>query len=290
MMGLMAQKNLLYRPSVLSVLKIYSYPYLWKPASRCVFLVIKNFFLLQYAAAFFKNRYPLSDVDHPLDNEIPFKPEWVAVYMDFATLWIRTQGFLLQTFGKKSLPVVKEYINKMTALYLTAAEVYRQNMSTTRRPRYYGKLQFVSIHILDPHLLCVPSLHVMSAIRSWTVFRDILTRFGASGRFSAEIESVRLRALGITESVLYVKQHSVNCISAAFYAITRIDRALFPPEEAERWTAALFQASDCISFETVVKIKDYIKNLYQKFLAEGELSDDWTKPLVDFLSPLLRQR
>jgi hypothetical protein len=284
----MSRKSLLYRPSIFSVFKIYSYWYLWKAAWGCVFLVIRNFFLLQYEAAFFKHRYPLSDVDHPLDNEIPFKPECVTVYMDFATLWIRTQGFLLKTFGKESLPVVKDYIGKMTGLYLKAAKVCRQNMSTTVRPRYLGKPQFFSIHFLDPHLMCVPSLHVMSAVRTYTIFRDILKQFGAEERFAEEIENVRLRALSIVESILYVKQHSINCIPAAFYVVTRIDRALFPPEEAERFSSALFQRSADIPPETIIELKTHIRSLYQEFLIEGEKSDDWTKPLLNFLLPRRR--
>jgi hypothetical protein len=285
----MSGKNLLHRASVLSVFKIYSYGYLWKAAWRCVFLVIRHFFLLQFVAAYFKRRCPLSDVDHPLDDEIPFKPDWVAIYMDFATLWIRTQGFLLETFGKESLGVVKDYIHKMTGLYLTAAEVYRKNMSTTRRPNYYGKAQFISIHILDPHLLCVPSLHVMSAVRTYTLFRAILTQLNAAERFADEIEYVRLRALGITESILYVKQHSVNCIPAAFYAVTRIDNALFPTEEAERFTAALFDPPDGLPPETVIRVKDHITTLYRQFLTEGDSSPDWTTPLLSFLSSNQRE-
>jgi hypothetical protein len=284
----MSKKSLLYRPSVLSVIKIFSYPYLWKAVLKCIAVVIKNFFLPQYEAVFFKRRYPVSDVDHPLDNEIPFKPEWVTVYLDFATHWIRTQGFLLETFGKESLPVVRDFIKKTTELYLHAAEVYRQNLSTMLRPDYYGKLQFISIHLLDPHLMCIPSLHVMFAVRTYTVFRDIVRQFGAEERFAPEINSVRLRALDITESILYVKQHSVNCIPAALYTITRIDNALFPPEEAECFTAALFRESLGIAPQTADRLKEHISVLYRQFLGEGETSSDWTKPLLDFLLPRRR--
>jgi len=96
--------------------------------------------------------------------------------------------------------------------------------------------------------------------------------------------------LAITEAVLYVKQHSVNCISAAMYAMTRFDMRLFPPAEAEHFVSCLFAATGSESTpkgeldgKIAAEIRGHILSLYHDFLAGGETGDDWKKPLLDFL-------
>ncbi|MDR3302035.1 MAG: hypothetical protein LBT01_05845 [Spirochaetaceae bacterium] len=287
----MSRKTLLRRHAAFSVFKIFSYLALWKAALTCLFLVLKNFFFLQYKTALFSGKIPLSDADNPLDEAIPFKPDWVAVYMDFATFWIRTQGFLLETFGKTAHPYVKDFIFSMGRLYQTAAEVYRLNVSTTKRPAYYGNFHFIVIHLIDPHLMCIPSLHVMVMIRTYTKFRAMLGALGADAQFAAEIEAARKHAIAITESILYVKQHSVNCIPAAMYAMTRFDSKLFPPEEGARFVDALFQdGADGISSEKSIEIKTCIAALYKQFLDEGEQAADWKAPLLAFLQTRRHRR
>jgi hypothetical protein len=285
----MAKKYLLYRHSALSVVKIYSYLSLWPAAFHCIFTAIRYFFALQYKGAFLRSRLnrfwkkiPVSQVDCPLDRTIPFKPEYISVYMDFATHWIRTQGFLLQMFGRRALPHVRAYIYAISDLYINAAGLYRVNMSTTDRPRYFARFQFISVHILDPHLLCIPSLHVMVAVRTYTIFADILRKLGGTAQFAREIENVRAHSIAITESVLYVKQHSVNCVAAALYAMRRLDPILFPHAEAERFTAALFLHSEFSPAEQT-RLRTHIRDMYEHFFAHGEGEDDWRVPLLEFL-------
>lgn len=289
----MSGKNLLSRPTVLSIFKICSYPALWRAVAASVFSIFKNFFYLQYKAVLFPRKYPLSAVDHALDDEIPFKPDKVSIYMDFSSFWIRVQGFLLQTFGEKAIPAVQDFILSIGALYDKAAEIYTDNMSTTKRPSYYGKFKFILIHLFDPHLMCIPSLHVMVVIRVYTKLRQIVRELSGpdAALLEGEIEKVRAHALAITESILYVKQHSVNCIAAAMYTMTRFESALFPPEEAAAFTEALFHCPDDLDNEIIIKIKKHIRELYRQFLHEGETAADWRAPLFDFLRPLrVRQR
>jgi hypothetical protein len=130
-------------------------------------------------------------------------------------------------------------------------------------------------------------------------------------------------ALAICQAILFVKQHSVNCIAAALYAMTCFDAALFPPEEAEVFTAQLFgpppdsggiprncrvhpsaSPDTTLPAEDQAQIKSHILSLYRQFLSEregvaseGVASEGvaskgvgWEEPLINFLraSPQVR--
>jgi hypothetical protein len=265
--------------------------------------IFRYFFGLQYQAALFR-RIPVSVVDHPLDAAIPFEPGRVKTYLDFVGFWVRSTAFLLDAFGSRGIPRAADFIETMGDLYAFAAVVYRRNMSTTARPFYIRTPRFFLIHLLDPHLMCIPSLHVMVAIRTWTKMRAVLcaqdcpcpagTPFEGgryAGRHYADhIARLRERALAITEAVLYVKQHSVNCVSAAMYAMTRFDGALFPPEEAEAFAADMFSDSPTIKKEDVQAIRSHLIALYRSFLETGRNSPHWEDPLLEFLWDSRRQR
>jgi hypothetical protein len=240
-----------------------------------------NFFFLQYKAALLPGRIPVTPVDHPLDAYIPFTPKWVAVYLDFVAFWVRTIGFLFTQYGRRAAGPVRDFIDAMGKLYAFAAEIYTKNLSTTARPHYYGRPRFVLIHAVDPHLMCIPSLHVMVVIRTYTKFRAIIRSLGEEARFALQIEEIRRGALDITEAILYVKQHSVNCVSAAMYAMSCFDNALFPQEEAEDFAAGLFTGPG--SPEESGAIRDYIVEKYRQFLEEGKRGQDWREPLLTFL-------
>ena len=256
-----------------------------RPAAvHCTVSIFRNFFFLQYKAALLPGRYPVSQVDHPLDEKIPFRPCKVKIYLDFLHFFIRAMGFLLRCFKRCSAEVsaeVKDAIESLGAVYKKAAEVYVKNFSTTNRPKYLARFRFLVIHIFDPHLMCIPSLHVMVVIRTYTLFRAILRNLGEENSHLTQIEEVRQGALTITEAVLYVKQHSVNCISAAMYAMTRFDD-LFPPNEAKGFAQDLFRNAEDIPERDAEAIRNHIIDLYQSFL--DQKSPSWEKPLLDFLS------
>jgi hypothetical protein len=266
-------------------IRILASPYLRRTAIRTIGAIVYNFFFLQYKAALLPGRIPVSGVDHPLDAKIPFTPGKVAVYLDFVAFWIRVLGFLLRRFRRQALEPVRHFIESMGRLYAWAAQVYTKNLSTTVRPRYLARPRFVVIHALDPHLMCIPSLHVMVVIRTYTLFRQILLSLGEAENQTAEIEEIRRGALAISEAVLFVKQHSVNCISAAMYAMTRFDRDLFPPEEAALFVSDLFRVT--LEKEDGEAIRAHILSLYLDFIEEGEKAGtDWTAPLLEFLKTL----
>jgi len=270
----------------LTVFRVLASPYLRITALQCTASIFRNFFFLQYRAAFSPGLIPVTKVDHPLDLKIPFLPAKVNVYLDFIAFWVRCLGFLLRQCGRKALEPVRIFIEGMGRLYAFAAEVYKANLSTTDRPFYIKRPRFLLIHAVDPHLMCIPSLHVMVVIRTYTLFREIIKTLKLEDRFAAQAEELRRGALAITEAVLYVKQHSVNCISAAMYAMSRFDTGLFPPDEAERFVSEIFIKGEGLSKEDGEEIRAYILVLYRRFLDEGEKGEDWKKPLFDFLKTL----
>ncbi|MDR0784271.1 MAG: hypothetical protein LBE74_00090 [Treponema sp.] len=216
---------------------------------------------------------PVVNVDHVLDDKIPFLPEKVNVYLGFIAFWIRTAGFLLKIGLKKE---ASDFVASIGKLYAFAAEVYAKHMSTTKRPRYLKTLRFALIHALDPHLMCIPSLHVMVVAFAYEKFAV------SAPDFESQKKELKDGALAITESVLYVKQHSVNCVAAAFYALSRFDKALFPPREVEELTARLF-TDGTIPEQDALLIREHILTLYRKFFSDGQ-GHSWEKPLLDFLA------
>jgi Lhr-like helicase len=111
----------------------------------------------------------------------------------------------------------------------------------------------------------------------------LVPRLGITDGGAAQIEEMRQGALLITRAILFVKQHSVNCIPAALYAMTRFNPGLFPPEEAERFIPGIFSDAKTPNAEDVEEIHNHILSLYRRFLAEGEKASDWKEPLLNFL-------
>ncbi|GHV76745.1 hypothetical protein AGMMS49942_15660 [Spirochaetia bacterium] len=269
--------------TAVSFLTVITKPVLRGPAIRCIASILRNFFFLQHRAILRPGRIPVSEVEHPLDEGIPFIPRWVDIYQDFSPFWIRIVGFLLHRYRRRALAPVKDFINSMNRIYSVAAEVYAKNLSTTRRPFYIRNPQFLLIHLLDPHLMCIPSIHVMVMIFSYTHFREILRSFGDESSLAAEINEVCSGAVRITEAILYVKQHSVNCVAASMYTMSRFDPGLFPPVEAEAFVSRLFVEPEGFPADDGARIREHIITLYRYFMDRSRPDEPWDAPLLDFL-------
>jgi hypothetical protein len=134
----------------------------------------------------------------------------------------------------------------------------------------------------------------MIAIRVYTVFRQILAFMDSKKKYGAELESVKRQALNIVQAILYVKQHSVNCISAAMYAMSRFDPELFSAKEAEMFVEGLFSyrdgvpEGDAVNAKDIPEIRSHILSLYHRFVEEGKNAEHWTEPLLGFLRFLPR--
>ncbi|MDR2782335.1 MAG: hypothetical protein LBB48_00575 [Treponema sp.] len=251
-----------------------------KAGCACIGKMFYNFFFTQYKGALLRN-IPVVNVEHPLDEEIPFLPQKVNIYLGFFSFWIRTASFLNRIYPDRK-ECAADFIASIGRLYKAAAEVYAACFSTTKRPHYLGTFRFVLIHAFDPHLMCIPSLHVMLVIRTYTAFASIIRTSGDSEMYARQAAELRRCALAITESVLYVKQHSVNCVSAAMYAMTRFDPQLFTEKDAEAFAGDLF-TDNTVPSAVAGRIREHILSLYRRFLAQGESSADWTEPLLAFL-------
>ena len=92
------------------------------------------------------------------------------------------------------------------------------------------------------------------------------------------------RAVDIGETVLYIKQHSVNCIPAALYMLTRIVPELFTSETVEEFIGSLFANVDDIPKEDCEKIQGHIRSTFERFKLAGEGESDWTVPILSWLS------
>ncbi|MDR2941866.1 MAG: hypothetical protein LBV17_04665 [Treponema sp.] len=265
-----------------------------------------NFFFFQHRQAFLPGRVPVSNVDHVLDKKIPFTPSWVKIYIDFAKYWIRLLSFILRRYGRKAYAPAGDFISGMADLYTFAAQVYRKNLSTTSRPFYIKRPLFMVIHMLDPHLMCIPSLHVMVVIYTYTMFVKIAKSFGEEEKLKDQILEMKYGALAIVEAILFVKQHSINCIAAALYAMNCYSNELFPMQEAEHFISLLFSKIPDFGVHTKTihpsyapkiklpdavqnEIREYILNLFECFVSERDPKKSWNEPLLNFLKTSLFQ-
>jgi len=297
-----------FKDSVYSESTIYAFiksifnPVLRPAFNKSVPRIFYNFFLRQYIAAFLPGKVPVMNVDHELDKKIPFVPSWVTIYIDFVQFWIRMITFFTRRYGRKALIPIRDFIFSMGDLYAHAAEVYTKIMSTTKRPFYIARPRFFMIHLLDPHLFCIPSLHVMVVIHTYLMFSKIAEKVGDTENLKSQALEMKQGALAISQAILFVKQHSVNCIPAAFYAMTCFSPELFSQKEAEDFCELLFSPapemkdpslksrvhpsaspSTKIREDDQLKIKEHILILYRRFLEEKKTAEFWYEPILGFL-------
>lgn len=252
---------------------------------KCFSTIIWEFFLLQFLEKFRILRIPIVHVDHPLDKKIPFTPKKVTVYLDFINFWVRPLSMLVSKFGiwKASL-LAKKWMFNFRKLYKCSAQIYRFRLSTTDRPDYNEMLEFRQIHALDPHYLCVPSLHVATVALGYGFYRKMFQE----EEFSAEeiqnwTKELYAGALEIAETVLYVKQHSVNCIPAALYMVTANFSEFFTEEDARKFIAEMFEKPEGFTTTDSEEIRTHIKNAYENYISESKKTEKWYQPVHDFL-------
>lgn len=243
--------------------------------------VVFDFFILQFSVKFGFKKIGIINVEHSLDEKVPFVPAKVFVYLDFINFWIRPMSFMLKRFGaKKAISHCTRYLQDIEHCYAEAARMYRLSMSTTRRPKVNGEPKFRMIHIMDPHYLCVPSLHVAIVNLSYSFFSETFRSLGMpEDETLFYVEELYEGAIAITESVLYVKQHSVNCIPAALYMCLFILKEYFTIADSVAFIQSLFQNSEDIEKKDVQEIQNYILFLFEQLLLEGSIEDDWTIPV-----------
>ncbi|MDE5776656.1 MAG: hypothetical protein K2H67_07245, partial [Treponemataceae bacterium] len=247
--------------------------------------VAADFFGIQFLRKLKLVRIPILNVETPLDNKVPFVPQCINDYLGFVNFWIRPLAMLIKILGtKKAAPHLVKYFSLLRKSYKYASQIYRFCMTTTNRPLYKKRTSFVVMRMLDPHYLCVPSLHIAIVILCYAFFRDVLQKED----FTREQRELWTReiyegAIKIAETVLYVKQHSVNCIPAALYMMTKILPKNFSENDAQKFLSDMFATRDNISESSREEIVNYMKDIFARFYEEGKNSAEGNLPIKNLM-------
>ena len=269
------------------------YPGTAKHAWKYIFTILKDFFILQHLQKFHITKRRVINVDTAIDEKIPFVPQKIFVYLSFVSFFVRPIDMLKHNLGlKKAAPYLCVYLKFLTSVYRNAASIYRYTMTTTSRPRYLKTHKFRTIHFFDPHLLCVPSIHVAISAGLYAWFRQ----FFKTGLFSNEeaeayLNEIKKQALAIVESVLLVKQHSVNCIPLALYMLTStMNKSFFSAQDAIDFIDCLFIDSTEIDQATRKEIIEYFYYMYDRALLESKYSSDWRLCIQHWLEDFAKEQ
>lgn len=266
-------------------------PFRWSSLkSLCGYLytVVTKFFWLQFSVKLGLRKIPVLPVDNALDKKVPFNPLKVPIYLDFIHFWVRPMVFIINKYGtKKAVPYCAKFFAIIDKSYQEAARIYSFRMSTTDRPmcKVDKSVQrhFNTIRTVDPHYLCVPSLHIAIVVLTYTFFRQTFKELEMDNKeqdfYNAELYR---GALDIAETVLYVKQHSVNCIPAALFMMTNLIPEYFKAEDARIFINDLFKDCTDIQPEDKINIHNHIKNMYENLLQEKG-DKDWTEPVKNWI-------
>lgn len=263
------------------------------PAWHFILSVLHNFFFLQQKQVLHLTHRPVINVETSLDDKIPFMPNKVSTYLGFIPFFVKPFAMMIKRIGyRKAAPYIRKNLRVLTKTYQSAASIYRFSMTTTSRPNYKEDAAFKTIHAADPHLLCVPSLHVSICAVTYAWYSDFFKN-APKGIFSEEealrrSEEIKKQALSITESVLFVKQHSVNCIPTALYMITAVFGSdFFSAKDAVNFINELFKTSKEIDDATKQEITDYFTALftalYERTLLENNSNPRWQDSIENWL-------
>ena len=257
-----------------------------------IFTILRDFFFLQHLQKLHITKRRIINVDTDIDEKIPFVPQRIFTYLGFVNFFIKPMDMLKKRLGyKKAAPYLCIYLKFLTKIYCNASSIYRYTMTTTTRPRYLKTHNFRTIHFFDPHLLCVPSIHVAisAGVLAW------FKQFFKIGLFKKEdadayIEELKLQAVSIVESVLFVKQHSVNCIPLALYMLTAtMNKSFFSAKDAIDFIDSLFVNAKEIDAETRKEIIEYFYYMYDRALLESKYSSDWQMCIQHWLNDFANQ-
>lgn len=256
-----------------------------------LFTVSKNYLGLQFLKKWGIIHIPVINVQTAEDNKIPFTPHRVDIYLHFVNLWLEPLSMLMTRYGiRGAIPYCNELLNLMKKIYTEAGRIYRFRLTTTNRPDYNETRAFRNIHRLDPHLLCVPSLHIAIVVLCFSYFKKVFSQSDFSEKERAQWNEELYRgAVRIAESVLYIKQHSVHCVPAALYMMTSIMPDLLSSADAVKFLGDLFSESDDMGNENKKSVTEYIQFMYERLLLEGCYETDWTSPVKNWLLEYARK-
>jgi len=226
--------------------------------------LLTTFFIPQYQSRIRVRKRKLVNVDHELDKLIPFSLDYFKTYMSFSHIWIKSIYFLYREFGITALPLIEKYLKNIDQLYKNGFDVSDRCQSTTTRPGSGRHIKLKLLHWVDPHLHCVPSLHVMvvcfNHLRIGTIIRELT---GSTRGYETELEYLENQAILITNSILFMKQHSINCIPAGLFALSEECS-----EFNDEYALNLIESLKKINMDSIDRFEDiasYITELYTDF-------------------------
>ena len=244
--------------------------------------VLRDFFMPQFLRSTGISSREIVSVDHPLDKKIPFRPEAVKTYLSFIEFWVGPLVHLYRVGGKKTVAGIVLFLEDLTRFYKGAGDIYRTVHSTTVRPRYVKNMRFAMIHLLDPHFNCVPSLHVIIAAYSYHKISRLAALCGdvlCATKIQQELED---KACAIVESVLFIKQHSVNCVASGLFFLSS-HYAEYTDDDAFRFISKLFRSAES-ALPDGEEIRRNITDLFCEFKTEYALCGDCRYVLSTFLA------
>ena len=246
--------------------------------------VLARFFIPMYLRKIHVIHTPIKHVDHELDEKVPFRPEYIKIYLDFVNYWIRPLAMLVKRFGTfKGSRLAAEFLRYIKLAYLEAFKVYSHTMTTTYQPECNLKA-IKRLRRADPHYMCVPSLHISIVCLTISFYKMLFEREAFTAKEKEKWYSeIYNHGVKIAETVLYLKQHSVNCIPSALYMMSYIAPELFTPEDAVDFINKLFENATDISKQDRERIIVHIQFMYERLLLEGTQTNDWTEPVKRWL-------
>lgn len=271
-------------PGALSYFTIPFLPFSFKPFFSFLGRMLRSFIFMQYFEKWHILHIPVKHVDHKLDEKVPFRTELLGIYMDFINYWTKPLIMLCRRYGFiKGSKLCGEYLNYLSLTYKESYKMYSYSLTTTYRPFTTDK-KIKKMRKADPHYLCVPSLHIAIICLTFSFYKMLFDRedFTEEEKTKWNKEFYD-HGIEIAETVLYVKQHSVNCIPAAIYMITKIAPELFTTDEGVNFINELFKNATDITAQDKKDIIDHIQYIYERFYLEGIHEDDWVIPVRRWL-------
>lgn len=257
---------------------------------RTFAVILKEFFFIQFFEKFHIIKIPVVHVDHPLDEKIPFTPAKIGVYLDFINYWVRPFSMLISRVGIfRAACTMKKWMRNFRKLYNLSGQIYHFRLTTTNRPLYKETKEFRKIHRLDPHFLCVPSLHIATVILVYgfyrQLFKDLNFTQDEHNRWLTEMYN---ECIEISDSVLYVKQHSVNCIPAALYMVASNFSEYISADDSRKFLDDMFKMfplEENFAESDSQEVKTHMKTAFENYLVEGSkcTKEEWYKPIHTFL-------
>ena len=257
-----------------------------------IFTIVKDFFSVQILHVLHIKRRPVINVDTEIDDKIPFKPKYVSTYMNFVKYFMRPLDMMRRRLGfKKASPYLCLYLKFLTNIYKNAASIYRFCLTTTSRPKYFKTRKFRAIHIFDKHLQCVPSIHVAIAAGTYAWFKQFYkTGIVSQQEADFHLKEIQTEATAIVESVLFIKQHSVNCVPLALYMLSStMSKSFFSANDVSDFIEGLFVDNPYISDEVRSEIIDHFYYMYDRALLESKFSSDWQNCIRHWLTDYATQ-